>query len=103
MRFGGIDYDTDPQAGEKLDRFTRWAQGILNKESFKGTLLQIIIGDKGSYIYAAFGAPIAHDDDADRMVAAALELRRAPQELPFVDSVQLGLSQGRMRVGPYGG
>jgi predicted ATPase/class 3 adenylate cyclase len=103
MRFGGIDYDADPEAGDKLDRFIRWAQGLLDKDIYKGTLLQIIIGDKGSYIYAAFGAPNAHDDDADRMTAAALELRRAPQALPFVDSVQLGLSQGRMRVGPYGG
>lgn len=103
MRFGGIDYDADPDAGDKLDRFIRWAQSILNKDSIEGTLLQIIIGDKGSYIYAAFGAPLAHDDDADRMVAAALELSRAMQAWPFVDSVQLGLSQGRMRVGPYGG
>ncbi len=101
MRFGGIDYDADPDAGDKLDHFIRWAQGILHRHT--GTLLQIIIGDKGSYIYAAFGAPIAHDDDTDRMVAAALELRHAPQAWPFVDSAQLGLSQGRMRVGPYGG
>lgn len=103
MRFGGIDYDNDPEAGKKLNDFVRWAQSILDKDSIEGTLLQIIIGDKGSYIYAAFGAPLAHDDDADRMVAAALELRRVTQALPFVDSAQLGLSQGRMRVGPYGG
>lgn len=103
MRFGGIDYDGDPEAGKKLDDFIRWAQSLLNKDTIEGTLLQIIIGDKGSYIYAAFGAPIAHDDDADRMVAAALELRRASEVWPFVEAVQLGLSQGRMRVGPYGG
>lgn len=103
MRFGGIDYDADPEAGKKLDDFIRWAQSILNKDTIAGTLLQIIIGDKGSYIYAAFGAPLAHDDDADRMVAAAFELRRASEVWPFIDTVQLGLSQGRMRVGPYGG
>ena len=62
LRFAGIDYDADPQAHAKLDDFIRRVQHILAR--YDGTLLQLTIGDKGSYLYAAFGAPLAHEDDA---------------------------------------
>jgi predicted ATPase/class 3 adenylate cyclase len=99
VRFGGIDYDADEAAGEKLDSFIRWAQNVI--KSFDGSLLQLTIGDKGSYFYAAFGAPVAHDDDADRAVAAGLALRKP--DLGYITGVHIGISQGRMRAGPYGG
>ena len=38
-------------------------------------LLQLTLGDKGAYLYAVFGSPQAHEDDAARAAAAALELR----------------------------
>ncbi|MBP7691998.1 MAG: tetratricopeptide repeat protein [Anaerolineales bacterium] len=101
LSFEGIDYDQDEDAGEKLDRFVGWVQGIL--ERYEGTLLQLTMGDKGSYLYAAFGAPLAHEDDAARAALAALELRQRPAELSFITAVRIGVSQGRMRVGPYGG
>ncbi len=101
MRFGGIDYDEDESAGEQLDAFIRWVQGIL--ERYGGYLIQLTIGDKGSFLYTAFGAPLAHDNDAARAAAAALELRSLPPELGFIRSVQIGISQGRVRTGAYGG
>jgi adenylate cyclase len=101
LRFGGIDYDGDEAAGAKLDAYIRWVQTILVR--YDGYLLQLTIGDKGSYLYAAFGAPIAHEDDAVRAVSAALELRDLPDALHFVDRVQIGISRGRMRTGAYGG
>src|SRR2546422_267114 len=58
LRFGGIDYDDDDQAGPKLDAFVRWVQRIVARH--EGALLQLIIGDKGSVLYSAFGAPLAH-------------------------------------------
>ncbi|MCB0094476.1 MAG: tetratricopeptide repeat protein [Caldilineaceae bacterium] len=100
VKFGGIDYDQDPGAGEKLDAFIRWVQGVLAR--YEGALIQLTTGDKGSYLYAAFGAPIAHDDDLTRAVAVALDLRAAPQRFDFVTYVQMGIAQGRMRVGAYG-
>ena len=57
---GGLDYDGDPRAGEQLDGFVRKVQAVLAR--YEGTLVQLTIGDKGSYLYAAFGAPVAHDD-----------------------------------------
>ena len=65
-------------------------------------MLQLTIGDKGSYLYAAFGAPLAHADDAVRAMAAAQTLRTLPRGLNYITAVQLGVSQGRLRVGPYG-
>ncbi len=101
LRFDGIDYEGDAAAGTKLDSFIRWVQDILVR--YEGSLLQLSIGDKGSYLYAAFGAPLAHEDDSRRAVSAALELRAPPAELSFIRSVQIGISQGTMRTGPYGG
>ncbi len=101
LRFDGIDYDNDPEAGEKLDEFTRHVQEILAQ--YDSNLLQLTIGDKGSSLYAAFGAPNAHEDDAIRAVSAALEMRDLQNVLPYLQKVQIGISQGRMRTGAYGG
>jgi class 3 adenylate cyclase/tetratricopeptide (TPR) repeat protein len=101
LRFGGLDYDSDPDAGSKLNQYISWAQNILLNVG--GYLLQLNIGDKGSVIYAAFGAPISYDDNAVRAIAAALALRSTPPEFDFITSVQIGVSLGQMRCGAYGG
>jgi adenylate cyclase len=100
LRFGGIDYDTDLDAGSKLDTFIRRIQQILAR--YDGTLLQLTIGDKGSYLYAAFGAPTAHEDDARRAAHAALEWRALPDELTFLQPLQIGISRGVMATGACG-
>jgi DNA-binding response OmpR family regulator/tetratricopeptide (TPR) repeat protein len=100
LSFSGIDYDDDVQAGEKLNGFTRWVQSVI--EQYDGSLLQLTIGDKGSYLYAAFGAPIAHNDDAVRAVYAALTLHEIPPEFDWIESVKIGITQGQMRTGAYG-
>lgn len=101
MRFGGIDFENDDQAAVKLDGYIKWVQSIVTK--YDGILVQLTIGDKGSYLYAAFGAPIAHDDDTVRALRAARELRSPVPELAYITAPQIGVSRGRMRVGPYGG
>jgi class 3 adenylate cyclase/tetratricopeptide (TPR) repeat protein len=101
LRFSGIDFDADEQAGAKLDAYVRWVQTTAAR--CEGTLIDITIGDKGSYLYVAFGAPIAHEDDPLRAVTTAHELRTPPVELDFVREVRIGVSQGTMRTGAYGG
>jgi len=101
VRFGGIDYDSDDDAGAKLDAYMRWVQAIVDR--YEGTLVDLNIGDKGSYLYINFGAPLAHEDNADRAAAAALALRDLPADLAYIGQVQIGISQGRMRAGAYGG
>jgi adenylate cyclase len=98
LRFGGIDFDNDELAPLKLDAYIRWLQRVLRR--YDAFMLQLTIGDKGCYLYAAFGAPSAHEDDAVRACMAALELRES--RLDFVQGVQIGVSQGRMRTGAYG-
>jgi adenylate cyclase len=96
----GLGYDDDEAAGPKLDSFVRWVQAVLTRCG--GHLIQLTPGDDATYLYAAFGAPIAHEDDPLRAAAAALELRSPPPELDFVGPLQIGISRGRMRTGPYG-
>ena len=99
VRFGGIDYDNDPDAVEKLDHFTRRAQRVLT--DFGGTLLHVILGDKGAYLCAVFGTPHAHEDDASRAATAAIELLTLDRETAATD-LQIGISHGRIRSGSYG-
>ena len=100
LRFGGIDYDRDPDAWSKLDAFARWVQSVVQR--WDGALLQMAIGDKGSSFNIAFGAPVAHYDDATRAVRAALALQAPPVELAFVTNIGLGLAHGPIRAGAYG-
>jgi adenylate cyclase len=101
LKFSGLDYDHDGAVGEKLDRYIREVQGIL--ERFGGSLIQVTFGDKGSYLQAAFGAPLAHEDDAVRAAAAALELRQIQCVPELAGRARIGISRGRMRTGAYGG
>lgn len=93
--FPDIDYNSD-EAGLQLDAFIRQLQQTAAR--YDGALLQLTIGDKGSYAYINFGALQAHEDDSRRAVKAALELREAA---PM--ALQMGIAHGVMRVGAYGG
>lgn len=101
LRFTGINYDDDPAAGEKLDAFIRNVQRIMN--SYDGSLVQLTIGDKGSYLQGTFGAPLAHEDDSLRALSAAMEMKTLPQVYDFIGDVQIGVSQGYTWAGAYGG
>lgn len=101
IQFAGIDYDGDEGAGDKLDRYVRWVQRRLAE--YDGYLLGLTIGDKGSYLYGAFGVPISHEDDLRRALLAGHELRKLPPELGGVREVRLGLSAGTVYAGSYGG
>ncbi len=98
LRFSGIDYDGDDEAGAKLDAYIRQVQKVCDE--YRGALLNVNIGDKGSALYVVFGAPAAHEDDAARAARVALALRTP--ELDFIRTAQIGISQGRMRTGAYG-
>ncbi len=100
LRFGGIEYDADDHAGLRLDTLIQRVQQLIAARV--GTLLQLTIGDKGAYLYAAFGALVAHEDDARRAAQTALAIHAAVVALGF-PPVQIGLSQGVLRVGAYGG
>ena len=100
LSFGGLDYDEDEDSGILLDAFIRRVQATI--AHYDGVLLQLTMGDKGSYLYAAFGAPLAHADDPVRAVAAALDLRVPPPNLGFIQDVRIGLTYGQVYSGAYG-
>lgn len=97
VQFPELDYDHDDDAGKKLDAYIRDTQHILQRHA--GSLIQLTLGDKGSYFYAVFGAPIAHDDDPVRAIYAARDLIAT---FPSPTSIRIGIAQGPMRVGAYG-
>ncbi len=99
IRFGGIDFDDDPDAPAKLKTFVRAVQHIL--DGFGGNLLQLTLGDKGAYLYGVFGSPKAHEDDARRAVRAAIEIRESVAGSDVTDP-QIGVSRGRVLSGTCG-
>ena len=99
VRFTGIDYDADDDAIEKLDDFVRRAQRVFAE--YGGNLLQLTLGDKGAYLYAIFGSPHAHEDDAARAAAAALDLLPL-ERTTAAREFQIGIAHGRLRSGTYG-
>jgi class 3 adenylate cyclase/tetratricopeptide (TPR) repeat protein len=99
LRFGGIDYDDDADAIAQLDDLVTRAQQIV--DAYGGNVLQLTIGDKGAYLYAVFGAPVAHEDDSARACAAALELSRL-DETTAATGLQIGIAAGQLRSGTYG-
>jgi CheY-like chemotaxis protein/class 3 adenylate cyclase len=101
LAFDGLDYDGDPRAGAQLDAFVRWVQSVLRAHD--GTLVQVTIGDKGSYLYAAFGVPVTFADDATRAVLAAMALKSPPSELSPVAVGGIGVAYGASYAGAYGG
>jgi class 3 adenylate cyclase/CheY-like chemotaxis protein len=100
LKFGGLDYDNDPQAQTKLDAFIRWVQSVIDEHD--GAILQVTMGDKGSYIYIVFGAPLAHYDDAVRATLTALKLQQPPAQFNFLTDIRVGVTYGQMRAGAYG-
>lgn len=100
IAFAGIDFDGDAGAGEKLDWLIRTVQRVASE--YGGNVLQLTGGDKGTYVYLAFGAPVAHEDDARRAAAAALDLRAELLGASFVTDLKMGLGYGTARTGAYG-
>ena len=100
IRFAGLDYDGDPQAGKYLQRYVSLAQRHL--AAYGGYLAAVTCGDKGNLLYALFGAPIAHEDDPERALGFAWEFREAVRDLPFIREQRLGISLGKVYAGILG-
>ncbi len=96
----GLDWEGDPRVGQRLDAWVRWVQATIG--GLGGAVIQLTIGDKGTNAYAAFGAPVAQEDAADRAAAAALALQHPPAALGFVPVTRIGISQGPVWTGACG-
>jgi class 3 adenylate cyclase/tetratricopeptide (TPR) repeat protein len=101
LRFAGLDYEHDPQAEEKLGSYVRDVQSIL--ADTRGRLVSLEVADKGSVLFAVFGAPIAYGDDSKRAIHAAMILRDLPAIHPSITQQNLGISRGLLYSGTVGG
>ncbi len=79
---------------------------IVDIESFGGTIDKVL----GDAILALFGAPIAHEDDADRAIRAAMQLHRTLEdfvadqpELAGPLHLRIGINTGEVVVGTVAG
>src|SRR5438046_2993214 len=77
--------------------YTRWRAEL---ERFGGTVEKFI----GDAVVALFGAPVAHEDDPERAVRAALAIRDAIDELNAEDEwldlkIRIGVNTGEALVG----
>ena len=94
----------DPEAwAELVDGAFRALRGPI--ERYEGTLARVM----GDAVLAYFGAPIAHEDDPQRAILAAFEMRRelagyqASLPVRSVDlAVRVGINTGLAVVGDFG-
>lgn len=84
--FNGPDYSRR-DAAARLQAYLGPAIEIITR--YDGHLHQVETGDKGSLYIAFFGAPVSHEDDEERALRAALELRELPG-----DGVRIGVASG---------
>ena len=88
---GGPEAEDDPAASlSGLSGLVSDLQGDLHRRG--GLLLDIHVDGKGTYLSCVFGAPLAHEDDLDRALGAALDAARRGRQhaLP----VQIGIARG---------
>jgi class 3 adenylate cyclase/tetratricopeptide (TPR) repeat protein len=78
---------------------------------YGGVVNKVDIYDRGDNLMALFGAPVAHEDDAERAVRAALEMQTAVDELckthdlpenTWLRGQRIGVSTGMVFAGQVG-
>jgi len=95
LRFDDFAYNDDPSAGPRLQSYFAHIINIVAR--YDGYLNKIDMGDKGSKAIILFGAPIAHEDDPERALRCALDIR----DLPHAD-VHIGINTGYAFCGQVG-
>jgi adenylate cyclase len=100
--FTGRAESSDPEAVREIQR-EYFAAVSAEVERYGGTLEKYI----GDAVMAIFGAPHAHDDDAERALRAALGIRQAVGRLASDLEVRIGVNTGEvvggMGSGPHAG
>ena len=100
VRFSGIDYDADPDAGRRLDALIRIVQHSLDRH--EAMLVDVASDERGSYACCIVGAPVSHRDDVRRAVDAALDLVAVAQRAERPEELQVGVAYGRVWAGTFG-
>lgn len=101
IQFGGIDYDNDIYAQDKLDDYLSDIQAVLAETG--GQLISVELSDKGSVIFAVHGAPLSFQNDTVRAIQCALKVKQAKQNRGTVQWQSIGISRGLLFAGTVGG
>ena len=100
--FTGRAESSDPEAVREMQR-AYFAAASAEVERYGGTVEKYI----GDAVMAIFGAPQAHDDDAERALRAALRIREAVAGIEADLQVRIGINTGEvvggMGSGPQSG
>ena len=81
----------DPEVMRR--RLTRYFESVSNRVEVHGGVVEKFAGDA---VMAAFGIPIAHEDDAERAARAALAIVDAVEGLGL--EVRIGLEAGELVI-----
>ncbi len=95
ISFANFDYDADPAVGAQLQTYFEKVIRLIH--AYDGYLNKIDMGDKGSKYIVLFGAPVAHENDTERALRCALELRALPET-----RIRLGVTSGFVFCGLVG-
>lgn len=99
--FEGLDYDFDPEVGNKLQSLYQWLSGVIHR--YNGSINKMDMGDKGSKVLITFGAPEAHENKEQLAVLCGLELISPQSPLAEMGIVcRGGLASGVAFAGEVG-
>jgi class 3 adenylate cyclase/predicted ATPase len=86
---------------EHLNQYFTQMQAAIAR--YDGVINKIDLYDHGDKVLALFGAPIAHEDDAERTVRAALDMQTAEKDAgPLFLSQSIGVNFGVVFAGDMG-
>ncbi len=99
--------DRADEIAQALQRYFVTMRQVVSR--YGGVINKTDLYDHGDKLMALFGAPVAHEDDAERAVRAALEMQRAlapkDNKMPFYPlslSQRIGVSTGLVFAGHVG-
>jgi len=99
VNFEGINY-RDENAPALLGAYLHDFFSVV--ERFGGYIRQVEMGDKGSKVIVQFGAPAGHENDEERALLCALELKQLVASNPVITAQCIGVTTGKAFVGNLG-
>lgn len=95
----GLEPGRSAASAAQLSAYVAHVQTVLTRNG--GVLVDVTTGDKGTYLFGAFGVPVAHGDDLLRAAWTAQELRTAPAS-SGIAGIRIGLASGAVYAGILG-
>jgi class 3 adenylate cyclase/tetratricopeptide (TPR) repeat protein len=93
--------DQADRIAEEFNRYLVHMQAAISK--YDGVINKIDLFDRGDKLLALFGAPISHEDDAERTVRAALKMQSSEKEAgALLISQRIGVNTGVVFAGEVG-